>query len=81
MANILEELKTKLAELETHFGEVKQAVEAAAQAPNVYQAVVDAVVAALEAQGYTVTPPAETPAEPETPATDAEVTETAEAAA
>jgi hypothetical protein len=69
---MLEELKKAVDDLLSHVTTVKDAVEAATGAPNVEQAIVDAVIAALEAQGYTVTAPAP-PAAPEAvPAPEAE---------
>lgn len=58
MGNLLEEVKTVVDELLGHAQQVKEAVDTAVSAPNAEQAFLDAVVVALEAAGYTVTPPA-----------------------
>lgn len=58
MGNVLEEVKTVVDELLGHAQQVKDAVDTAVSAPNAEAAFVDAVVVALEAMGYTVTPPA-----------------------
>lgn len=56
---MFEELKNKVEALLGHTQEIQAAVEAAATAPNIEKAIVEALIAALEAQGYTVTPPAQ----------------------
>lgn len=63
---MFDQLKAKLDELTTGLEAVKTALAEAdtAAATNPDKAVVDAVVAALVAQGYTVTPPAEAEAAP-----------------
>lgn len=58
MVNLLEDIKNAVDTLLGHAQEVKTAVDAATAAPNVEAAFVDAVIVALEAMGYTVTPPA-----------------------
>ena len=58
MSNLLQELSAKVEEMLGHAGEIKQTVDMLASAGNPEQAFIDAVVVALEAMGYTVTPPA-----------------------
>lgn len=54
---VLQTLAAELDDLLAKANAVKSAVDEANAAPSSEQAIVDAVVAALEAQGYTVTPP------------------------
>lgn len=60
MANLLDDVKNIADELLGHASQLKSALDTAEQAVSASpeQAFVDAVVVALEAMGYTVTPPA-----------------------
>lgn len=57
MSNILQNIVEEVDKLLSHATEIKTAVDNAAAAPNVEGVFVDAVIAALQAMGYTVTAP------------------------
>lgn len=57
MGSLVEEVKQKIDELINHAAEVKQAVDNVAANPTPEEVIVQSMVTALEAQGYTVTPP------------------------
>lgn len=54
---MFEEVKNKLESLLNGVQDAQNAINTVAEAPNVEKAIVEALVAALEAQGYTVTAP------------------------